>query len=85
MAFGKNIDNHASRLDKPNLSPTSPNTTILARCMDGAECYIWSLKLTTWACVLAFGLAVLAGYRDWEERTEREKRREYRPVLDNDS
>ena len=85
VAFGKNIDNHASRLDKPDLPPTVPDTTILARCMDGVECYIWSLKLTTWACVLAFGLAVLAGYRDWKGRTEREKRREYRPVLDNDS
>ena len=59
VAFGKNIDKHVS--DESDLPPTTPNTTIHAQCMDGAECYIWSLKLTTWACVFAFGLAVWAG------------------------
>jgi len=86
MAFGKNLDQHASHPNETEPPPTtSPDTTIHAQCMDGRECYIWSLKLTTWACVLAFGLAVWAGYRDWKKSTEGEKHGEYRPVSGNDS
>lgn len=84
MAFGKNLDGHSS--DDSNLPPTtSPDTTIHALCMEGLECYIWSLRLTTWACVLAFGLAVWAGYKDWKKSKEEEKGGGYRPVFDNDS
>jgi len=85
MAFGRNLDRHTSHSGETGLPPTiSPDTPIHARCMDGAECYIWSLKLTTWACVLAFGLAVWAGYRDWKNSIEGEKHGGYRPVS-NDS
>ena len=84
MAFGRNLDKHSS--GESDLPPTtSPDTTIHAQCMDGVECYIWSLKLTTWACVLAFGLAVWAGYKDWKQSKEGEKDQGYRPVLNSDS
>lgn len=84
MAFGKNIDGHAA--DDSKLPPTtSPDTTIHAQCMKGVECYIWSLKLTTWACVLAFGLAIWAGYKDWKKNEEEEKASGYLPVFDDDS
>ena len=85
LAFGKNIDGHTS--GEPNLPPTtSPDTTIHAQCMDGVECYIWSLELTTWACVLALGLAVMAGYRDWKKgKGGEEKDAGYHPVPDSDS
>lgn len=84
MAFGKNLDGHAS--DDSKLPPTtSPDTTIHAQCMEGVECYIWSLKLTTWACVLAFGLAVWAGYKDWKKSEKEEKTSGYRPVFGDDS
>lgn len=53
--------------------------------MEGVECYIWSLKLTTWACVLAFGLAVWAGYKDWKKSEGEEKTSGYLPVFDDDS
>jgi len=83
MAFGKNLDGHSS--DESTLPPTtSPDTTIHAQCMDGLECYIWSLKLTTWACVLAFGLAVLAGYKD-QKKAKEDKDGGYLPVLTDDS
>lgn len=86
MAFGRNLDKHISHSEESDLPPTtSPDTTIHAQCMDGVDCYIWSLKLTTWACVLAFGLAVWAGYRDWKKSTEGEKNGGYLPVFDNDS
>lgn len=84
LAFGRNLDGHTS--DESNLPPTtSPDTTIHAQCMDGVECYIWSLKLTTWACLLALGLAVLAGYKDWKNGKEEEKDGGYRPVSGDDS
>ena len=84
MAFGKIIDGHILHSGESDPPPTtSPDTTIHALCMDGAECYILSLKMTTWACVLAFGLAVLAGYEDW--RSAQEEKDGYRPVSDNDS
>jgi len=84
MAFGWNLDKHAS--DESDLPPTtSPDTTIHAQCMDGVECYIWSLKLTAWACVLAFGLAVLAGYNDWKKSREGKEDREYSSAPDDDS
>jgi hypothetical protein len=86
LAFGKNIDKHASHSEGADLPPTtSPDTTIHAQCMEGTECYIWSLKLTTWACVLAFGLAVWAAYKDWKKSMEEEKNGGYRPVFDDDS
>lgn len=85
LAFGRNLDGHTSS-GESNLPPTtSPDTTIHAQCMEGVECYIWSLRLTTWACVLAFALAVLAGYRDWKDSKEEEKDGGYRPVFDSDS
>ena len=85
LAFGRNLDEHSSS-DESNQPPTtSPDTTIHAQCMEGAECYIWSLRLTTWACVLALGLAVLAGYKDWKKGKEGEKDGGYRPVSDSDS
>jgi len=84
MAFGKNLDGHTS--EKSDLPPTtSPDTTIHAQCMDGVECYIWSLKLTTWACVLALGLAVWAGYEDWKKSTGGKGDDGYCPVFGNDS
>jgi hypothetical protein len=83
LAFGRNLDEHSAS-DESNLPPTtSPDTTIHAQCMQGAKCYIWSLKLTTWACVLALGLAVLAGYQDWKKSKEDEKVRGYSPVFDD--
>lgn len=82
MAFGKNLDRHSSS-DESNLPPTtSPDTTIHAQCLEGVECYIWSLRLTTWACLLALALAILAGYKDWKKGKEEEKDDGYRPVFD---
>ena len=85
LAFGRNIDKHTSTdSDVLDLPPTtSPHTTVHAQCMDGVECYIWTLKLTTWMCVLAFGLAVWAGYRDWKKSVRGEKDRGYRPILND--
>lgn len=84
MAFGRNLDGHSA--EEADLPPTtSPDTTIHAQCMDGVNCYIWSLKLSTWACVLALGLAVWAGYEDWKKSKEGEKDVEYRPVFDSES
>lgn len=84
LAFGRNLDGHTSS-DESNLPPTtSPDTTIHAQCMEGVECYVWSLRLTTCACILALGLAVLAGYKDWKKSEEGVKDGGYRPVSDGD-
>jgi len=84
VAFGWNLDKHTPDSGGSDLPPTtSPDTTVHAQCMDGVECYIWSLELTTWMCVLAFGLAVWAGYRDWKKSARREKDRGYRPILND--
>ena len=85
IAFGRNLDGHSSSADSGIPPTTSPDTTIHALCMEGVECYIWSLRLTAWACVLAFGLAVWAGYKDWKKSKDGEKDGGYRPVFDDDS
>ena len=84
VAFGWNLDKHSPDSGGSDLPPTtSPDTTVHAQCMDGVECYIWSLGLTTWMCILAFGLAVWAGYRDWKKSARGEKDRGYRPILND--
>ncbi|KLO13820.1 MFS general substrate transporter [Schizopora paradoxa] len=66
LAFGHNIDNHAS-------PPATSNSTTLVRkadlpsgqqCFDGRECYVSSLYLTIFACSVALVLSFYAGRKD---------------------
>lgn len=83
LAFGRNLDAH----DPPEASNVALNgTQPLTRaglpsasahqCLDGRDCYVASLHLTLVACVIALGLAIWAGRRDWKDRQERQERGE---------
>ena len=72
--FGRNLDAHA----------TSGNDAVLAtraglpgatECWDGKECYIASLHISLFACLLALVLSVLAGWRDKRKLAARGKTR----------
>jgi hypothetical protein len=72
LAFGMNLDRHASR---PTIGDGSNvHRGLFARgglpdtsdhlCFDGLECYQSSLKLTTLACIAATVLSIVAFRRD---------------------
>jgi len=75
VAFGKNIDSHASTpstmdLDlsstyphKPSLFPRGGLPSELL-CYQGQECYVESLRMTTLACTAAILLSIYAGWLD---------------------
>jgi hypothetical protein len=80
IAFGRNLDAHAPSEPASNSTLTVIFPTLadaahaLAtragddsshQCLQGRECYIDSLRLTTAACALAFALSVYAGWRDY--------------------
>ena len=46
----------------------SPPTDAAHQCLDGRICYSDSIWLTIVACLMAFGLSLNAGYRDWKIR-----------------
>lgn len=59
IAFGRNLDAHEPPPATP--SPSIANT----RCLDGRGCYVQTLYLNIWACVIALGFSFWAGRRDW--------------------
>jgi hypothetical protein len=68
LAFGRNLDAHASS----ELPSTSRPAALLrraglpseARCFEGRDCYIASLHMTIMVCVAALGIALYLGVRD---------------------
>src|SRR5712672_1181946 len=71
IAFGRNLDAHAPPEEpSPNVLPTSSER----QCLAGRECYVQTLYLNLWACVIVLGLAVWAGRRDWVDWQERGRR-----------
>ncbi|KAI0301892.1 major facilitator superfamily domain-containing protein [Multifurca ochricompacta] len=67
LAFGHNLDAH----ELPALQPASAH-----QCMAGRECYVRSLYLNLGACMVALGLSVWAGRRDWSDWQRRQQHRE---------
>jgi hypothetical protein len=60
VAFGRNLDAHTPpRVAVPSLPDTASEL-----CLEGRQCYVDSLQLTTAACVLALAISVWAGWRD---------------------
>jgi hypothetical protein len=59
IAFGRNLDAHES--PPATASPSIADT----RCLDGRGCYVQTLYLNVWACVIALGFSFWAGRRDW--------------------
>ena len=74
LAFGRNLDAHASKPSARSLSTQHSvvESHLSARggipselvCNLGRDCYIDSLKITTFACIAALGLSLFAVYRD---------------------
>jgi hypothetical protein len=59
IAFGRNLDAH----EPP---PATPSPSIAGtRCLDGRGCYVQTLYLNIWACVIALGFSFWASRRDW--------------------
>lgn len=62
IAFGRNLDAH----EPPAEATTIPSPLIAAtQCLDGRGCYVQTLYVNIWACVIALGLSFWAGRRDW--------------------
>ncbi|KAH9963274.1 major facilitator superfamily domain-containing protein [Russula dissimulans] len=71
IAFGRNLDAHAPPAESsPDVLPTSSER----QCLAGRECYVQTLYLNLWACVIVLCLAVWAARRDWVDRQERGRR-----------
>ena len=62
IAFGRNLDAHEPPLEATTMSSTSITNT---RCLDGRGCYVQTLYMNVWACVIALGFSLWAGRRDW--------------------
>lgn len=70
IAFGRNLDAHApAKID--GYDEATNNTSMAGRqapsgdqCFAGRECYVSSLYLTTFACLMAVCLSVIAAWKD---------------------
>jgi hypothetical protein len=73
IAFGRNLDVHEPPPEANAMpSPSIANT----QCLDGRECYVQTLYLNIWACVIALGFSFWAGRRDWLHWQGRDQPRE---------
>ena len=72
LAFGKNYDAHARVPPTPSPSP-SPRGGLPSEllCYQGRECYVSSLRITTFACFVAIGLSLYAGWLDHRKQRAR--------------
>ncbi|KAG8874508.1 hypothetical protein FRB97_008452 [Tulasnella sp. 331] len=73
LAFGKNLDSHASTPSASGFHQSTPSpSTLFVRgglpsellCYQGRECYIDSLQMTISACIGAILLSIYAGWLD---------------------
>ncbi|KAF9474613.1 MFS general substrate transporter [Pholiota conissans] len=58
VAFGQNLDAHDSNRDKTTVVAAAP------QCLEGLECYVDTIYLTSAATFLSVLLSIWAGYRD---------------------
>ncbi|KAF8505422.1 MFS general substrate transporter [Russula emetica] len=72
IAFGRNLDAHEPQPEATAMPSPSANT----RCLDGRGCYVQTLYLNIWACVIALGFSFWAGRRDWMHWQGRDQPRE---------
>jgi hypothetical protein len=72
LAFGSNLDAHSRTPE--DVAPLKrgglPISDDDRQCLEGRLCYSESITLTIVACLVAFGLSVVAGYRDHRKRSE---------------
>lgn len=74
IAFGRNLDAHSAPgtditpsrvLDfAPKLLPPNALLPSESQCLDGRNCYLASLYMSTLACCLALALGIWAGWRE---------------------
>lgn len=72
LAFGKNLDSHASR---PHAGEPGHERALFARgglpsellCYEGRACYVDSLRMTVMACLTALVLSLYAGWKDYRK------------------
>lgn len=71
LAFGRNLDKHASPIADPNPNPLSPRAGLPSEqlCFEGRECYVSSLYLTIFSCTVALALSVYAAWKDRQRMT----------------
>lgn len=76
LGFGRNLDAHAPHPEGviATRGGVTPKPDASHQCMQGLECYVSSLHITTAACVLALGLSVWAALRDRRRRLSRAQR-----------
>ncbi|KAF9261114.1 MFS general substrate transporter [Marasmius fiardii PR-910] len=68
VAFGRNLDAHEKAASGGPTSDTNflqaPKPPKELQCLDGKVCYVDSIRLTTFACLVAMGLSIWAAWRD---------------------
>ena len=79
IAFGRNLDAHEPLAEAGSIP--SPSITA-ARCLAGRECYVQTLYMNIWACVIALCLSLWAGHRDWGHWQGRDQRGERMNTVD---
>ncbi|KAH9007184.1 major facilitator superfamily domain-containing protein [Lactarius hatsudake] len=66
LAFGRNLDAHdPTTLEISPPTSGAPPSISAHQCLTGRECYVQSLYLNIFACMIALALSVWAGRRDW--------------------
>lgn len=74
IVFGRNLDAH-EQLVESSPTPSRALPSISGhRCLAGRECYVQTLYLNVWACMIALCLSVWAGRRDWVDWQARDQR-----------
>lgn len=76
IAFGRNLDAHSVTVTD-TAPPATLNSSLSSRnvgpselqCLDGRNCYVASLYMTTAACCLALALSLWAGWKDQQKHT----------------
>lgn len=76
ILFGRNLDAHTPSspdvTTHPNLSTSRLAEPLTRQCLVGRACYTTTLAVTTFACVVALGLSLVAAWRDrWKANVTR--------------
>ncbi|KAI0002902.1 major facilitator superfamily domain-containing protein [Russula compacta] len=74
IAFGRNLDAHEQPVESSPVPFRALPSISGHQCLAGRECYVQTLYLNVWACMIALGLSVWAGRRDWVDWQTRDQR-----------
>ncbi|KAG8809163.1 hypothetical protein FRC17_003571 [Serendipita sp. 399] len=86
LAFGRNLDAHSRPLEDVGEMWTRgglPSNDSSRQCLEGRFCYLDSIKITIFACIVAFALSIFGALRDRQKHQPRREAVAYAPVSDD--